>query len=227
MRKRKKKPKTASLKYEREVMARGCANIVGIDEAGRGAWAGPVAAGAVCLPVFNKKLRNILAGVRDSKQMTPPQRERLAERIKEVAVAWGIGSASSVEIDEVGIVPATKLAMQRALEMIDASQLDFEPDCLFLDGMGWDEAPVDCEQVHIVRGDQLSLSIAAASVLAKVWRDDYLRQLDRVYPDYGFAAHKGYGTVKHLAALRQFGASSVHRTCYAPVRAVIEAMSDR
>lgn len=213
--------RTASLQHERQYLAHGCANIVGIDEAGRGAWAGPVVAGAVCLPLTRKTLAADLAGVRDSKQMTPRQRTALAETIKQTAVAWGVGSASSAEIDTLGIVPATRLAMARALDQLHAMQPGFAPDCLFLDSMPWPEAPVTCRLVSILHGDQHSLSIAAASVLAKTWRDAQMHDLDAQHPGYGLGAHKGYGTAGHQAALKALGASPAHRVTYQPVRDIV------
>lgn len=218
--KKKRARRTASLSHERQYMAFGCRNIVGLDEAGRGAWAGPVAVGAVCLPVGNTQLNRLLAGVRDSKQMTPRQRKQLSERIKEIAVAWGIGHASSAEIDEWGINPATRLAMQRALDQLRQLKPEFEPDCLLMDSMPWPEAPHRCRLVSIVHGDQESLSIAAASVLAKVWRDAHMTELEIQYPGYNLGLHKGYGTAKHQAALKSLGISSIHRKSYGPVRAL-------
>jgi ribonuclease HII len=203
--------KTASLLYEHQFQQSGCTNIMGFDEAGRGTWAGPVAAGAVSLPLERKDLSKVLTGVRDSKQMTPRQRAQLVDRIKEIALAWGVGSASSGEIDEFGIVKATKLAMQRAYQMAN-----FRPDCILLDSLAWPE--MNIPQICLVKGDTLSLSIAAASVIAKVWRDEHMRQLDQQYPQYQFAAHKGYGTAKHLAALEQYGPSPIHRMTFAPLR---------
>jgi ribonuclease HII len=203
--------RTASLQYERQYLASGCHKIMGFDEAGRGTWAGPVVAAGVCLPLERKDLSKILQGVRDSKQMTPRQRIVLADRIKEIALAWGVGSASSSEIDELGIVPATKRAMERALKMTN-----FQPDCLLLDSLAWPEMPIP--QISIVKGDTLSLSIAAASILAKVWRDAYMQSLDEHYPQYGFGVHKGYGTAKHQAALLTYGACDIHRKSFAPIR---------
>lgn len=214
--------KTAGLSYEREHWLRGHCYTVGIDEAGRGAWAGPVAAAAVSLPYPDGDLQERLAGVRDSKQMSARQRESLVETIKTAAVAWGIGSATSDEIDAIGIVPATRLAMRRALDELMRRNPDFQPDCLLLDSMRWDDAPVDCCQEHITRGDSESLSIAAASVLAKVWRDDFMRDVDVEFPAYGFAAHKGYGTLQHKNALESRGITPLHRTYFAPVKAVID-----
>lgn len=203
---------TASLQFEEACWAVGYHHVIGVDEVGRGTWAGPVAAGAVCLPHDRADLLTVLEGVHDSKQMTPRQRERFVDRIKETAVAWGIGSATSAEIDAYGIVPATRLAMMRALE---ATRL--EPDFLLLDSIKWLD-PAETPFKSIVRGDTLSLSIASASVLAKVWRDDYMRQLDKSYPSYFFGQHKGYGTAKHAAALHQHGACEEHRQSFAPLR---------
>ncbi len=207
--------KTASLTYERQYRSNGCNTIMGLDEAGRGPWAGPVAAGAVCLPLEREDLMIVLAGVRDSKQMTPRQRTQLVEKIKAVASAWGVGSASHDEIDRLGIVPATKLAMKRAFDMANV-----QPDCLILDSLKWPEMPIP--QISLVRGDSLSLSVAAASVLAKVWRDEFMSDLDSIYPQYGFIAHKGYGTPKHQAALKEHGPCSIHRKSFAPIRMLIE-----
>lgn len=203
---------TASLQFEEVCWTVGLRHVIGIDEVGRGTWAGPVAAGAVCLPPDRPDLLTVLKGVRDSKQMTPRQREGLVDRIRETAMACGIGSATSEEIDTHGIVPATRLAMQRALE--DAG---LEPDYLLLDSIKWN-GPAHISVQSIVRGDTLSLSIASASVLAKVWRDDYMRQLDKSFPSYFFGQHKGYGTAKHAAALHQYGACNEHRHSFAPLR---------
>ncbi len=203
---------TASLQFEETCWTTGYQHVLGVDEVGRGTWAGPVVAGAVCLPHDRTDLLQALEGVRDSKQMTPRQREGLVNRIKETAVAWAIGSATSAEIDAYGIVPATRLAMMRALEN---SRL--EPDYLLLDSIKWID-PTETPYKSIVRGDTLSLSIASASVLAKVWRDDYMRQLDKQYPSYFFGQHKGYGTAKHAAALHEFGACDEHRQSFAPLR---------
>ncbi len=210
---------TASLQFEEGCWIAGYHNVFGVDEVGRGTWAGPVAAGAVCLPHDRTDLLTILKGVRDSKQMTPRQREGLVERIKETAVAWGIGCATSAEIDAYGIVPATRLAMERAIQ-----DTKLRPDYLLLDSIKWLD-PYHIRYQSIVRGDTLSLSIASASVLAKVWRDDYMRQLDVDYPEYSFGQHKGYGTAKHAAALHQFGACEEHRQSFAPLRHLASEIS--
>lgn len=212
--------KSASLRHEHQYQKLGYDKIVGMDEAGRGTWAGPVAVGAVCLPLAEKKLKTILAGVRDSKVVTPRMRAQLAERIKETALVWGIGSASNREIDERGIDTATRLAMQRALDMALQGR-DFQPDCLFLDSLLWPEMQ-RIPQVSLVDGDARSLTIAAASILAKVWRDEQMRELDKQYPQYEFAVHKGYGTAKHQALLKAFGPSPLHRMTFKPLRAVTD-----
>jgi ribonuclease HII len=206
------------LRHENQYYKLGFYKIVGMDEAGRGTWAGPVAVGAVCLPVAEKKLKTILAGVNDSKVLTPRMRVQLADRIKEAAVAWGIGSATSKEIDEQGIDTATRLAMQRALDMAMKGG-SFQPDCLFLDSLLWPEM-LHVPQVSIVDGDARSMSIAAASILAKVWRDEQMRELDKQYPQYEFGVHKGYGTAKHRAILKAFGPSPLHRMTFKPLLAL-------
>jgi ribonuclease HII len=179
-----------------------------------------VAVGAVCLPQDERRLKP-LAGVNDSKMLTHLQRVALAERIRSVALAWGVGSASASEIDEHGLIAALKRAMQRALDDAATRNFDFRPDCLMLDAMLWPERR-DLPQVSIVGGDRRSLSIAAASILAKTWRDDYMTGMDAEYPQYGFAMHKGYGSARHAAALREHGVCPLHRRSFAPVREVLE-----
>lgn len=213
--------KTASLRHERHYFHAGYRRILGLDEAGRGPLAGPVAAAAVALPLERANLRQTLRGLRDSKEMTASQRDRLSEEIKDVAIVWGIGHSSVEEIDRDGIVTATKTAMQRALDnALDGA--DFLPDCLFLDYMPWPER-ADIPQLSIVDGDKISLTIASASVLAKVWRDQYMRNLDGQYAGYGFARHKGYGTPAHLRALRQSGPCAAHRRSFHPVCEIAES----
>lgn len=214
-----KRAKTASLYHERHYIRCGCRHIVGIDEAGRGPLAGPVAAAAVALPLERPDLTRLLRGARDSKIMSAAQRESLDGAIKELARAWGIGSSSAEEIDRLGIVAATKIAMQRALEQALATA-DFQPDCLFLDYILWPERR-DIPQVSIVDGDKYSLSIACASIIAKVWRDARMRELDARYPKYGFARHKGYGTDAHRLALGRYGPCPEHRRSFEPVRSAI------
>ncbi|MDX2162730.1 MAG: ribonuclease HII [bacterium] len=209
---------TAALKPEHALIAQGRRVIVGIDEAGRGAWAGPVYAGAVILPLDRGDLSEVLAGVRDSKQMTARARSLLIATIKLHALAWGVGAASSAEIDTLGIVAATCLAMRRAFDQVTA-HAPLAPDHLLLDSIKC--ADLDTWGVpyqSMVRGDRLSLSIAAASVLAKVTRDEVMRDMHLLYPQYHFHDHKGYGTAKHRAALQTFGACAIHRMSFAPMR---------
>ncbi len=219
MAKTKRKDRTASLKHEHKYYGMGYHHIIGIDEVGRGPWAGPVTAGAVCLPLAQADLTKVLKGVRDSKKMTPRQREALDKTIKDVALTWGIGSASSDEIDEFGIVPATHMAMRRALDEA-MKKANFVPDALFLDDMLMPELR-DIHQVSLIEGDSRTLSIAAASVIAKVHRDEFMLELDAEFPHYGFADHKGYGTVQHQQALKQYGVLPIHRHYYAPIQAIL------
>ena len=194
--------------YERTLWQDGISLIAGMDEAGRGALAGPVAVGAVVLPAEDAHLVKRLACCRDSKQLTPRQRESCAPLIKEVARAWAVAYASAEEVDAFGIVRATRLAGARALQALDP-----QPQFLLLDFRL--ELP-ECElpQASIVRGDALCLSIAAASVLAKTARDALMCGLARRYRGYGLERNKGYGTGAHRSALRRLGYSSVHRKSF-------------
>jgi ribonuclease HII len=220
-----RKDKTASMETETALHAQGFIHIIGLDEAGYGAWAGPVAAGAVCLPPSNPDLLQALAGVRDSKDMTRLQRESLSDKIKHVAITWGIGQGTQEEIDSLGLRAATRLALIRALEQAIQRVDGFTPDCLLVDGLGVKPPIYDCYTQNIKRGDSLSLSIAAASVLAKVWRDAYMMHLDDELPHYGFRQHKGYGTAKHHAALLEHGVSSIHRRSYRPIQQILNGDS--
>ncbi len=203
------------LHFEISSWQSGLERLAGLDEAGRGAWAGPVSAGAVILPA-EAGLTATLAGVRDSKQMTPAERTRWAAIIKETAASWGVGMASPEEVDQLGIVPATRLAMRRALE-----QLAAPPEALLIDALRLPE--IDLPQNAILHGDALCLSIAAASVLAKTARDALMAAMETAYPDYGFARHKGYGTSFHRAALERLGPCQIHRQSFAPVRKYLAA----
>jgi ribonuclease HII len=193
-----------TLEFERILWNNGFSRIAGIDEAGRGAWAGPVAAAAVILPT-DASLTQTLNRVRDSKLMTPLARETWAPRIKESAAGWGVGFASAEEIDALGIVPATKLAATRALE-------NLFPDYLITDYLIFPE--IDLPQTALVKGDQRSLSVAAASVLAKTARDAQMRELDGQFPGYGFARHKGYGTRLHQEAIKKLRRCKIHRKSF-------------
>lgn len=176
--------------------------ICGVDEAGRGPLAGPVCAAAVILP------RDLdLPGLTDSKKLTDKKRRELFPVIKEKAVAYGIGFASEQEIDEINILQATFLAMKRAMDA-----LEVKPDLALIDGNRETDFGVPVKTV--VKGDSLSLNIAAASVLAKVTRDDLMLDQAKVYPEYGFDIHKGYGTKAHYASLREHGPSPIHRMTF-------------
>ena len=183
--------------------------IAGMDEAGRGALAGPVCVGAVILPVDKTAhLAQTLNGVHDSKQLTPRKRDQLAPLIKKTALSWGIGFASAEEIDALGIVPANRLAASRAIEM-----LSYFPQYLLTD-FRLELPELDVSQTALVKGDQKSLSIATASILAKTARDDHMRKLDEQYPEYGFSRHKGYGTLFHRNKTLALGFSPVHRKTF-------------
>jgi ribonuclease HII len=204
------------LRLEKQFLSKGHGLIAGIDEAGRGAWAGPVVAAAVILPLDDPKLASRLKGVNDSKQLTALQRERLYDVIREVAVSWGVGGAGPGEVDNKGLVPATRYAMQRAVAMLNP-----QPDALLIDAVNL-QTLISLPQHFLNFGDSISLSIAAASIIAKVSRDRAMRALEDRYPGYGFAQHKGYGTAVHQAALAQLGICEVHRKSYRPVQSVIE-----
>ncbi len=190
------------LRYEREAIQEGYALVCGIDEAGRGPLAGPVFAGAVIMPQGC-----IIEGVRDSKRISEKKRELLFDVIKEKAAAWGIGFATEQEIDELNILQATFLAMRRAVESLTP-----QPLLALVDGN--QAPPLPMKVRTIVKGDACCESIAAASILAKVSRDRLMRQIDTIYPEYGFAKHKGYGTAAHRAALQKFGPCPVHRRTF-------------
>lgn len=202
------------LVFERNLWNAGFSYVGGLDEAGRGAWAGPVHAAVVVLPK-DKVDEKRLVGVRDSKKMTPRQREIWAHQIKAVTLYWGIGSANHQEIDNFGIVPATKIAMQRALEKIKEN-----PDFLLIDAVKLTEILIP--QTILIKGDSRSLSIAAASILAKTERDKVMVEYDLKYPGFGFAQHKGYGTVMHRRALENNGPIDIHRKSYLPIKCLLE-----
>ena len=202
-------PPRPDLAFETALWEQGKRRVAGIDEAGRGAWAGPVSAGVVILPA-DQALFNILDGVRDSKEMRPLERSRWAEVIRARAAAWAVGMASCGEIDELGILPATRLAVQRALEQICP-----QPEHLLVDYLAL--PLVKIPQTAIVKGDARSLSIAAASILAKTSRDALLVEMDQEYPGYGLGCHKGYGTSAHRGALERQGPCPAHRMSFRPL----------
>jgi ribonuclease HII len=179
--------------------------IAGVDEAGRGPLAGPVVAAAVILDPAQR-----IAGLRDSKELSAPARERLATEIRARAIAWSVAESDVAEIDTLNILQATLLAMRRAVE-----GLGQRPDVVWIDGQHC--PPLDCPARAIVDGDRDISAIAAASILAKTVRDALLVELDRAYPLYGFARHKGYCTPEHLAALAAHGPCPAHRRSFGPV----------
>jgi ribonuclease HII len=195
------------LTFEKNFWQSGLANVGGMDEAGRGALAGPVTVAAVIL-TKSPHLSQTLSGVRDSKQMTPGQRDRWAAVIREIARAWSLGWASSDEIDSLGIAAATRLAAERAIVA-----LSIVPDHLLTDFRL--NPDTDIPLTSLVKGDQKSLSISAASVLAKTARDMLMRELDGQYPGYGLAKHKGYGTAIHRRTIERLGHSPIHRKTFA------------
>jgi ribonuclease HII len=184
-------------------------HVCGVDEAGRGPWAGPVSAAAVILDP-----RRIPKGLNDSKKLTAAAREALEPQIKAAAVAWGVAFASVAEIAELNILHATGLAMCRAVEALHVS-----PIIALVDGNYAFRLP--CDVRTVVQGDGQCLSIAAASILAKTARDRLMMEMDRAYPGYHFAAHKGYGAPKHIAALQAMGPCPIHRSGWAPIRAAL------
>ncbi len=184
--------------------------VCGVDEAGRGPWAGPVSAGAVILDPDR-----IPKGLDDSKKLTAKARDALEIEIKEAALAWGVAMASVEEIAELNILHATGLAMHRAVSMLAVT-----PVFALVDGNYAFKLPVPIKTV--IKGDAISASIAAASILAKTARDRLMAEMDDVYPGYGFAAHKGYHAPVHVEALRRLGPCAIHRRGWAPIRAALE-----
>lgn len=183
--------------------------VAGVDEVGRGPWAGPVVAAAVILDP-----EKIIEGVTDSKLLSAKKREALFPIIQKNCLAWAVGRAEVEEIDRINILQATFLAMQRA---VDA--LELKPELVLVDGKLCPKLPV-CTQ-GIIQGDLLIPAISAASIIAKVIRDREMIELDAIYPEYGFAKHKGYGTKQHLAALQRFGITPIHRKSFAPISALL------
>jgi len=202
-----------SLAFEKRLWDSGYCHVAGLDEVGRGAWAGPVVAAAVILPSDDPTLTVHLAGVRDSKTLTVARRGALLEVIQRHALSWGVGSASPIEIDELGIVAATQRAMSLALHA-----LSLAPDYLLIDHLPLPD--VSLPQISLPKGDACILSIAAASIVAKVSRDQLMIDLGARFPGYHFGRHKGYGTGLHQAALATLGPCNLHRRSFAPVQRV-------
>jgi len=202
--------------HENELKSLGYELIAGIDEVGRGALAGPVVAGAVILP--HPANLSWFGLVRDSKELNSRKRESLFDLINKEAIAVGIGIVPPQVIDSINILKATRLAMMQAVE-----KLPVQPGFLLIDRLGLSQCPIP--QRGITRGDKVCLSIACASIIAKVARDRMMEEFDQTYPGYGFAEHKGYGTRKHISCLRKLGPSPIHRLYFAPVRNIITSQS--
>jgi ribonuclease HII len=194
------------LYFEQQARSNGFQLVAGIDEAGRGPLAGPVVAAAVILPAGL-----LIKGVNDSKKLSPDTRERLFDVIMSQALSVGIGMGSAELIDRINILQATRHAMLTAV-----SQLLPQPDYILIDGISTIDSPIP--QKTIKKGDSLSLSIAAASIIAKVTRDRLMRELDKIHPGYGFSGHKGYGSALHMEAIRRLGPSPVHRLTFGGVK---------
>jgi ribonuclease HII len=194
-----------SSRYERMARQKGWLRIAGVDEAGRGSLFGPVVAAAV---VLNPRRR--IVGLDDSKKLSPERRGELAVRIRKHALAWAVAEVDASRIDAWNIYQASQQAMLAAIENIRPA-----PDYLLVDAM---ELPLPLEQKSLIHGDARSVSIAAASILAKVERDHLMDEFDELYPQYGLAQNRGYGTPDHLEALRRWGPSPLHRFSFAPVR---------
>lgn len=195
------------LKYEKELYKKGYTLIAGTDEAGRGPLVGPVVAAAVILPKNYK-----LEGLTDSKQLSEKKREKFFEIIKKDAISYGIGIVDAKTIDEINILEASRLAMNKAID-----NLSVEPEYIITDALALGRDNV----LPIIHGDALSITIAAASVLAKVTRDHLLYELDEQYPQYGFKKHKGYPTKEHLENLRKYGVLDCYRMTYKPVKEIL------
>ena len=199
---------STSLKLEKRLHSQGISIVAGIDEVGRGALAGPVAAAIVAFSTDVEEDK--LIDITDSKKLSPLKREKLSQVISEVALICEIGFSSAKEIDDIGIVNATKLAMRRALEKSVIS-----PEYLLVDALDLSELKIPCDA--IIKGDMISTTIAAASIIAKVERDFLMTEFNDVYPNYKFDSNKGYGTKIHIEALKEHGASSIHRKSFAPI----------
>jgi ribonuclease HII len=200
-----------NLEHELRLVQTGYPLVAGIDEAGRGAWAGPVVAGAV---ILSYPAEENLREVNDSKQLSPLRRERLYGIIVEHCRTFGVGQATVEEIDALGILPATRLAMTRAIQILSP-----QPDALIIDAVRLPQVQQPQEVFNYA--DAISLSVAAASILAKVTRDRLMIELDARHPAYGFARHKGYGTRLHQAALQSIGPCAIHRHSFRPIHILL------
>ncbi|MCD4802043.1 MAG: ribonuclease HII [Anaerolineales bacterium] len=203
-------PSQPNLSFEHSLWNEEILLVAGVDEAGRGSLAGPVSAGAVVLPPLDE-IQKTLSGVQDSKQLSAAERAEQKILIESTSKAWAVGFADNAEIDQVGIVGATQLAIQRAVY-----QLIIKPQHLLVDYLVLPNNPLP--QTRLVKGDARSLSIAAASILAKTHRDEWMTSVAKQYPEYNFEANKGYGTADHLKALETYGHSALHRMTFKPMR---------
>ncbi|MEW6097453.1 MAG: ribonuclease HII [bacterium] len=195
-------------KYEEEVFSLGHKLVGGVDEAGRGPLAGPVVAAVVILPQNAK-----ISGINDSKKLTPAMRERLCKTISKIVIDWGVGIVDEQKIDEINILQATYMAMGKAINSLKA-----KPHFLLVDGHNIPH--IDILQKPIIKGDQLSISIQAASILAKVIRDRIMVEYDKEFPQYGFAKHKGYGTALHIESIKKYGICKIHRKSFEPIKSM-------
>jgi ribonuclease HII len=202
---------TPTMKHEKELWSKGRKFIAGIDEAGRGAWAGPVVVAAVILPTNHRKIK----GVTDSKLISATKRALLYEEITEQALDFGVGIIDHRIIDEIGILEATKLGAKEAVEMMNVETDYILADCLDL------KKQLAIEQESIIHGDQIIYSISCASIVAKVTRDNLMSNLAGNYSKYEFYKHKGYGTKLHQAKLAEHGVSDIHRRSYKPIKAFL------
>lgn len=189
------------LKYELECLSQGYKYIAGVDEVGRGPLAGPVVCAAVIMPIDD-----LIEGIDDSKKLSEKKRNMLSDLIKQKAICYNIEEISPEKIDEINILEATKLCMKNALE-----GLSIKPDVALIDALKLD---IDIPVVNIIKGDFLSYSIGAASIIAKVYRDNLMVQMAEKYPQYSFEKHKGYGTAAHISAIKEFGATPIHRRSF-------------
>lgn len=196
---------------ENKLRKQGFSLIAGIDEAGRGAWAGPIVAAAVILP---ENAHNLLRNISDSKQLSEEKRQEFYDKIITAATAWSVAHASAETIDRIGIQEANKTAMVAAIR-----SLEMDPEVVLVDGLD-----LSCEYVtqKIIKGDRDVLSIAAASIIAKVTRDQIMEKFDARFPKYGFISHKGYGTREHQESLAKHGPSPLHRKSYKPIKSLID-----
>ena len=192
------------LSFERKAQLNGCNFIAGMDEAGRGPLAGPVSVACVVMPLEEDK---IIPGINDSKKLSEKKREELFEKIKETALAYSVILIDEKTIDKINILEATKLGMKKAYEA-----LEVPIDMLLVDAVK--NLDVDCQYESIIKGDAKSYSIAAASILAKVTRDQMMIELDKKYPEYNFKKHKGYGTKEHIEAIKKIGPCAIHRKTF-------------